>query len=163
MNCKAIIALACLAGLSLAASGQSALPELERNKAVVRAYMQEISNQASLENLDRYFAPGVVFNGSPDARQQLARKAAIRAAFPDHQVVIEDQIAQGDRVVTRVTFRGTHQGAFNGIPATGRQVEYAGIAIDRIVDGKVVEMWHLANTGALLQQLAAGSRPAARP
>jgi predicted ester cyclase len=68
---------------------------------------------------------------------------------------VEDQIAEGDKVVTRVTFHGTHQGQFNGIAPTGKQVKWSGIAMDRIADGKVVEMWHVQNTTGLLQQLGA--------
>lgn len=62
--------------------------------------------------------------------------SAIRSAFPDPHVTIEDQIAEQDRVVTRVTFRGTHPGEFSGVAATGRVVTYSGIAIDRIANGK---------------------------
>lgn len=80
---------------------------------------------------------------------------AIRSAFPDFHLVIEDQIAEGDKVGTRVTFHGTHQGEFRGIAPTGKQIEYSGVAIDRIVGGKAVEMWHLANQLALLQQVGA--------
>jgi predicted ester cyclase len=80
---------------------------------------------------------------------------AIRSAFPSHHLSVEDQIAEGDKVVTRVTFHGTHQGQFNGIAPTGKQVKWSGIAMDRIADGKVVEMWHVQNTTGLLQQLGA--------
>ena len=79
----------------------------------------------------------------------------MRSAFPDHHLTILDQIAEGDKVVTRVTFHGTHQGPFNGIAATGKQVEWSGIAMDRIADGKVVEMWHVQNTAGLMQQIGA--------
>jgi steroid delta-isomerase-like uncharacterized protein len=125
----------------------------ERNKAVVRAYLDEIVNQDKLDAFERYFSGDVVFNNSKDVKQQMARRLAIRRAFPDHRVVIEDQIAEGDKVVTRVTFKGTHSGDFNGVPATGRQVEYSGISMDRFVNGKLVEMWHLSNTQGLMQQL----------
>jgi predicted ester cyclase len=129
----------------------------EKNKAVVRGYMEEISNQGQWEAVARYFSADVIFNGSPDVRPLVARQRAVRAAFPDHRVVIEDQIAEGDKVVTRVTFSGIHLGTFNGIAATGRRVVYSGTAIDRIVNGKVVEMWHIANTLALLQQIGAAA------
>ena len=101
------------------------------------------------------------FNNSRDINQQLARMRAIRSAFPDLHVTIEDQIAEGDKVVTRVTFRGTHQGEFSGIAPTGKRVEYSGIAIDRIANGKVVEMWHISNMAGLLLQI--GATPSAAP
>jgi predicted ester cyclase len=59
-----------------------------------------------------------------------------------------------------VTFHGTHQGPFNGIAATGKQVEWSGIAMDRIANGKVIEMWHVQNTTGLMRQIGATS-PAA--
>src|SRR5919201_1870550 len=117
---------------------------LEHNKAIVRGYMMsEALSKGNVAALQRYFSDDVVFNNSRDIAQELARVRALRRAFPDLQVTIEDQIAEGDKVVTRVTFRGTHHGEFGGIAPTGKRVEYSGIAIDRIADGKVVEMWHL--------------------
>ena len=112
----------------------------------------------NLDAFERFFAPNAVFNGSRDAPRQFARMQAMRRAFPDHHLVVEDQIAEGDCVVTRVTFRGTHLGEFNGIAATGRKVECAGTAIDRLVDGKVVEMWHVTNMQTLLQQIGLGGK-----
>jgi steroid delta-isomerase-like uncharacterized protein len=144
---------AALAACTSPAPTTSPAPSPEQNKAIVRGYLEDISNQGKLEQVDRYFAADVVFNGSRDLKQQLVRLQAIRRAFPDHHLVIEDQVAEGDKVVTRVSFRGTHLGPFNGIAATGKTVTYAGTAIDRLQDGKVVEMWHIANTLALLQQI----------
>ncbi len=144
---------ATLQGVSLQAHGDHEQMELEQNKAIVRGYLNEVLNEGNTAAFDRYFADDVVFNNSNDCTQLLARIQAIRSAFPDHHVSIEDQIAEGDKVVTRVTFRGTHQGEFSGIPSTGKPVKYSGIAIDRIANGKVVEMWHLANIPGLLQQI----------
>lgn len=79
----------------------------------------------------------------------------MRVAFPDLRAKIEDQMGEGDKVATRVTFQGTHKGEFRGIPPSGKSVSYTGIAIDRIRGGKVVEMWHEANIISLLQQLGA--------
>lgn len=134
---------------------------LELNKAIVRDYLDEIVNKANMAAFDRYLSDDVVFNGSRAFRQHYpARLQAIRSAFPDHHLTIEDQVAEGDKVVTRVTFHGTHQGQFNGIAPTGKQVKWPGIAMDRIADGKVVEMWHVQNTAGLLQQIGATSPPA---
>lgn len=82
---------------------------------------------------------------------------ATLGAFPDFHLIIRDQIAEADKVVTRVTFHGTHQGQFNGIAATGRQVTWSGMAMDRIANGKVVEMWHVQSTAGLLQQIGAAT------
>ena len=148
------------AALSQTDAGQEKM-NLEQNKAIVRGYMtNEVLSKGDWAALTSYFSEDVVFNNSRDVKQHLVRMRALRSAFPDLHLTIEDQIAEGDRVVTRVTFRGTHQGEFNGIPPTGKPVEYSGIAIDRIADGKVVEMWHLANTLGLLEQIRPAPSPA---
>jgi predicted ester cyclase len=76
-----------------------------------------------------------------------------RAAFPDGSMTIEDMIAEGEKVVTRKTYRGTHQGEFLSIPPTGRHVSLGLIDIMRIVDGKVVEHWNVGDDLGMLQQL----------
>jgi predicted ester cyclase len=76
--------------------------------------------------------------------------------------VVEDQLAEGDRVGTRFTARGTHAGSFLGIPATGKAIAVEGIAIDRFAAGKLVESWLVYDRLGLLQQLGAvpGGLPA---
>jgi steroid delta-isomerase-like uncharacterized protein len=148
----------CPLTLSQGSTDQEKL-KLERNKAVVRGYMEEVLNKGNLAAFDSYFSPDVVMNNSKDLKRQLAGIQTIRTAFPDFKLVIEDQIAEGDKVVTRVTFQGTHLGEYRGVAPTGKQVRYSGIAMDRIADGKVVEMWHIADTLALLQQVGAIPSP----
>ena len=138
------------------ASGGSQKMQLEQNKTIARAYLHELVNANDVAAAERYFPPSATFNGSTITGQQLsAGMQATRKAFPDFRLTIADQIAEGDKVVTRVIFHGTHRGEFNGVAATGREVTWPGIAIDRIVDGKVVEMWHVQNRTVLLQQLNA--------
>jgi steroid delta-isomerase-like uncharacterized protein len=81
--------------------------------------------------------------------------AGFRAAFPDLQVTVEDQIAEGDKVVTRYTMRGTHQGAFMGLPPTGKHVTVSGIQIERVVQGQIVEHWRKSDDLGMMQQLGA--------
>ena len=134
--------------------------KIEQNKAIVRDYLNEIVNKGNMSAFDTFFSEDLVFNEARNFREQYpAQMQAIRGAFPDHHMIIRDQIAEGDKVVTRVTFHGTHSGPFIGIPATGKQVEWSGIAMDRIADGKVVEMWQVQNTAALMQQI--GPKPPA--
>jgi steroid delta-isomerase-like uncharacterized protein len=136
--------------------------KLEQNKAIVRDYLNEVVNKGNMAAFDIFFSEDAVFNEAGNVREQfVARMRAIRSAFPDHHLTIDDQIAEADKVVTRVTFRGTHQGPLNGVAASGRQVEWSSIAMDRIANGKVVEMWHVQNTAALMQQL--GATPPAAP
>jgi steroid delta-isomerase-like uncharacterized protein len=77
----------------------------------------------------------------------------LRTSFPDLTITIEDLIAEGDKVVTRLTARGTHQGTFRGIAPTGRVVSWTGIRIFRIAEGKIVEHWANWDDLSLLQQL----------
>jgi steroid delta-isomerase-like uncharacterized protein len=125
----------------------------EQNKAIVRAYLDEIVNKGNMAAFDRFFSDDTVFNNAKGLRQQMTAMQAIRGAFPDYRLTIEDQIAEGDKVVTRVIFEGTHQGNFEGVAATGRRVTWPGIAIDRIDNGKIVEMWHIRNRWELIQQI----------
>ena len=76
-----------------------------------------------------------------------------RSAFPDIQFTIEDLIAEGDKIVTRYTARGTHRGDLQGIPPTGRQVTVTGIIISRFANGKFVEGWLDFDALGMLQQL----------
>lgn len=129
---------------------------LEDVKEVVRGYMEEILNQGNFERYDAFFPREFWFNGRILDRIGLMRvRVSFAEAFPDFHMTIEDQIVEGDRVATRVTITGTHQGEFRGVPATDRAVAYAGIAIDRIVDGKVREMWHVSSDLAALLQIGA--------
>jgi len=77
-------------------------------------------------------------------------------AFPDFEMTAEDTIVEGDRVVIRVTARGTHQGEFMGIPPTGKRIEVPLIDISRIRDGKIVEHWGVMDSGVMMQQLGVG-------
>src|SRR5258706_12704593 len=79
--------------------------------------------------------------------------AGFCAAFPDLSHTIEDVIAEGDRVVVRARDRATHRGAYKGIPGTGKPVEFETIAIYRIADGKIAEVWQQMDVPGLVRQL----------
>ena len=129
----------------------------ERNKAQVRRVIEEIYNRGDLAVVDELAASDLVIHASSqDIRGRDGAKqyvAALRAGFPDLHLTVEDQVAEGDMVVTRWTARGTHTGAFQGIPATGRAIRVAGTDIDRIIDGKTVECWAHVDELGLMQQL----------
>ena len=102
-------------------------------------------------------APSQDIRGRDGAKQYVTM---LRTAFPDLHFTIEDQIAEGDMVVTRWTARGTHKGSFQGVPATGREIRLMGTDIDRMTDGKVVECWAHVDELGLMQQLGAiGAEP----
>jgi steroid delta-isomerase-like uncharacterized protein len=100
-------------------------------------------------NGQRSYAPA--FTGGIEAWKKFQSK--YRKAFPDHRLAIEDQIAEGDKVVTRWTTQGTHKADLPGIPATGKHVKITGITISRLSNGKIVEEWQNWDALGLLQQL----------
>ena len=85
---------------------------------------------------------------------------AWRAAFPDVRSTVEEQVAEGDRVVTRWTARGTHTGDFQGMVPTGRSFTLTGITIERVVDGRIAEVWVNRDDLGLLSQLGGLPAPA---
>lgn len=124
----------------------SQIGDPEHNKAIVRRYLDEIVNRRNLTAFDDFFAEDVVFNDVRNFVTDLpAFMLAIQSSFPDCRLTIGDQIAEGDKVVTRVTFHGTRKGTLTCSGATAKPMEWAGIAIDRIANGKIVEMWHVQN------------------
>lgn len=78
----------------------------------------------------------------------------MRRAFPDLQALVEDVIAADDKVAVRLTFRGTHRDDFQGLPATGREIQYASHEIYRLVDGLVAEEWICSDNASLFRQLS---------
>lgn len=134
------------------------------NKALVRRIFDEVINQRNVVAADEIFAADVrdhtVPPGLPPGRDGLkANFGAFLAAFPDLSFTVEDMIAEGDQVVTRRTFRGTHQGPLFGIPPTGRPVTVTGIDISRVEAGKVVEHWGNEDDLGMLQQLGVVPAP----
>ena len=138
----------------------------EENKALLRRSVEEVfSAQGDLDVADEIYAPNYVGHNpldpedvrGPEGAKEQARM--YRSAFPDVRLSIEEQVAEGDRVVTRWIGSGTHQGEMMGIAPTGNQIRVDGITISRIQDGKVVEDWELFNALGLMQQLDAIPTP----
>ena len=126
----------------------------EENKAVARRFFEEVWNNQNLDVVDEVFAPTVIFNGQPMPRDAIKLLVtARRAVFPDIQVTVEDQVAEGDKVSTRRTWRATHQGTYRGITATGKPVKWTQISIVRLAEGRIVEDWPVADELSILQQL----------
>ena len=135
----------------------------EQNKIVVRRALEEGYNQGNLDVVDELVSSNFVAHvGSEEIHGPAGMKqfvASLRAAFPDLQLSIEDQVAEGDRVVTRWTAHGTHTGPFRGIPPTGKPGTMTGIDIDRNVDGRPIECWTNTDDLGLLQQLGVVPAP----
>ncbi len=138
---------------------QTAAPKrsAEEHTAIIRRWFEEGINQGNLAVVDELFASDFVFHEpAGDVRGREALKRAVpgfRTAFPDMHITIEDQIVTGDKVVTRWTTVGTHQGAFMGIAPTGKRVTLTGIYIYRLAEGKIVELWTSRDDLGFLQQL----------
>lgn len=128
----------------------------EQNKAMVRRFFEEVWNQGKDDVIDEIFAPTVIFNGQSITREALKRAlAGRRAAFTDIHVTVEDQVAEGDKVSTRRTWRARHHGPYRGVVPTGKQVTWTQISVVRFSEGRVVEDWAVGDELSILQQLGA--------
>jgi steroid delta-isomerase-like uncharacterized protein len=137
----------------------------EENKTIVTRLIEEVFNEHDPDSVERFFAPDFVEHvpapgqgqGSEGMRRFLAE--VVFPAFPDMRWTIDEQLAEGDKVLTRFTWRGTHRGAFAGVPPTNEQVEVWGMVLDRISGGKLVESRILMDNVSMLQQLGAIPEP----
>lgn len=140
---------------------------LEEKKALCRRFLESADRAGSLEAGSDLLAPDFVVHPPsqpPGGREMFLHFGSVMfAAFPDLQHTFDEQIAVGDRVVNRLTMRGTHRGDFQGVPATGRPIEYQAITIYRIMDGKLAELWFVADFLALMQQIGAVPEPGQVP
>ena len=122
----------------------------EENKDIARK-VYEIIATGNLDLAEEIVDPDAPDNERPSLTEEHAQPRLIEtfrefaadahAAFPDMQITVEDMITEGDRVAARVSMRGTHQGEFQGIAATGRRVQVRAMDMFRIADGKIVEHW----------------------
>ena len=137
----------------------------EENKALTRRVMEEMFNKGNLDVADELLAPDFVVHDPAmpeDVRGPEGFKeyvGAFRSAFSDLHIRIDDQIAEGDKVVTRWTGTGTHDGDFMGIAPTGNRGEITGMEIRRISGGKLVEGWEGYDALGLMQQMGAIPTP----
>ena len=131
----------------------------DQNKAVFRRLVDEVFNQGKLATADELGTGYVEHSPMPgqgpgiEGFKQMVQM--FRDAFPDLQIRIEDLIAEGDRVVGRMTTSGTHRGTFMGLAPTGKRVTVSEIHILRFANGKVAEHWGLADDLGMMQQLGA--------
>ena len=133
----------------------------EEIRALHRRYAEEV-NRGNPAYLDEYFDPDYVYHGPTgelDVEGFKAMHSMFLAAFPDTRLKMEDTIAEGDKVVSRWTIRGTHKGEFQGIAPTGKEITVRGIIISRIRAGKAVEEWEAFDLMDMMQQLGAIPAP----
>ena len=131
----------------------------EENKTISRRLQEEVFGQGNVELVDELLAPDYVSHapGAPEQRRgaenikQIVR--TYRSAFPDLTYTVEEQVAEGDMVVTRWTARGTHEGEFMGVAPSGNTIEVSGMSMDRISGGKIVEDWVNWDALEMMQQI----------
>ncbi|MEO6697603.1 MAG: ester cyclase [Gammaproteobacteria bacterium] len=137
---------------------------IEQNKTIVRRYYEELWNKWSIANADELIAAEITFRGSLGLNMQGIKSfkeymAMMQGAFPDFHNAIEELIAEGDQVVARMSYSGTHRGELYGLAPTGKHVTYSGIAIFRIQHNKIVAGWVIGDALGLMKQLGAVHAP----
>jgi predicted ester cyclase len=137
--------------------------DLNRNKEVVLRFMRLMDGRPShLDVLDEVLAPDLRLQLGASHLDRTQTKDFIRAvyaAFPDFAHTPQETLAFGDRVVLRTTNCATHEGNFQGIAPTGRRISFGQIAIYRIADGKIADIWEEADLLGVMQQLGATVHP----
>ena len=162
-----IVGVVALAGRVGVAAEEAATPageasERTANAELARRFYEEF-HARNVAVADEIIAAEAVFHmaGGDEGFEEAKQTAAeIQAAFADVEWPVEDSVVDGDSVAARWTFRGTHEGEFRGIPASGNRVEVSGISILKIEDGRIVEGWIEFDSFSFLQQLGALPGPA---
>ena len=133
----------------------------EPNTETIRRVREEAMREGALDKLDGLYTDDYVYHGIAllgDLRGPTAFKEMVKGfidAVSEFQETVEDQIAEGDKVVTRLRGRGKHTGAFMGAAPTGKELKWSAISITRFVDGKIAEEWVEFDALNFLQQLGA--------
>lgn len=137
----------------------------EKNKNIVRRFVQEVWNEGKLDVADEVLAADYIEHPStpddskkeeptgPDGMKRFV--AMFRNAFPDITFAIEHMVAEGDKVAIHLVGQGTHQGELHGLPPTGKHVRIGGAAIHRIQNDKIVETYQVVDRLSLREQLGA--------
>jgi steroid delta-isomerase-like uncharacterized protein len=128
------------------------------NKATLQRFFDELFTQGDLNVADELVAANYLNHnavpGETPGREGLKQFVAyLHRAWADLNFAVEDQIAEGDKVTTRFTITGTHQGEFAGVPATGKPIRIQAINIHRVTDGQIQEAWVEWDAMGMMQQL----------
>jgi steroid delta-isomerase-like uncharacterized protein len=129
----------------------------EENKAIIQRFYQEVVNQGNIDLVEVLMVDDYIEHGNPAGSGIQGFRQFFQGlgkAFPDLQITVEDLIAEGDKVVARVTVNATHQGVFMGsIEPTGKRVSFTGVDIFQLADGKIIGRWNQRDLLGLVQQL----------
>jgi predicted ester cyclase len=140
---------------------------VEENKTLIRRYclMDADEIRKSILEVDEYHAPELVLHGPDgdwDSTQNRRFVEAIVTAFPDGKYHCDDIVADGDKVVARYHFTGTHSGRLLGVAASGKKVNIKGLGIYRMGGGKIVEGWFVSDMMGAMKQMGAIPSPSAK-
>ena len=135
----------------------------DANRALIHRWFEEVWNKGRAEAIDEMFAEDGVANGLADESGDALRGPSgfkpffqtFREAFPDIEVIVEDTVVEGNKVAARCRVRATHKGDSLGFAATNQPVEFTGICIVRIEDGKIAEAWNNFDFMSMFQQINA--------
>ncbi len=131
------------------------------SEQVVRDYWRRVWCEGSADAALELYAEGALMNGEPLDREEFAASVvAWHGKFPGFTATVEDAIVSGDRVVTRVTYRGTHAATWAGLAATGRSFASPGLDVFTVRDGRITEHWHATDHYELIVQLGGKIVPA---
>lgn len=137
---------------------------LKQNRQLVRRFVEDVFNGREYDALEEFWASDYVQHG-PGHGVEMDRDTArehmemIHSAFPDVDCVEEACVCEGDWVASHYTYRGTHEGEFNGIEPTGIEAEIGGMVLNRIEDGRIAESWVYPDFMSLMEQLGAFEAP----
>ena len=131
-----------------------------QNKTLMQRFYDDVANQGKLDWIDEFMADDFVeheaFPGLAEGREGVKQFfSMIRSAFDDFRMDVEELVAEGDKVVARITMKGTHRDEFMGIAGTGATINVAAIDIIRFADGRAVEHWGVTDSMAMMDQLGA--------
>jgi steroid delta-isomerase-like uncharacterized protein len=135
----------------------------DENRALIHRWFEEVWNKGRAEAIDEMFAEDGIANGLADESGEPLRGPSgfkpffqrFREAFPNLEVIVEDTVAEGDKIAARCRVRGTHKGDSLGVAATNNEIEFTGICIVRIKDGKIAEAWNNFDFQSMSRQINA--------
>jgi steroid delta-isomerase-like uncharacterized protein len=130
----------------------------ETNKAIVRRMIEQVWNERRVDLIEEFYTEDVIqhivgISSKPGLESVRSATSMILNAYPDLQHAIDDEIAEGEKVVNRWTMTSTHPGELNGVPAAGKPVIQSGVSIFHLSNARVDEFWLLTDSPKLMQQL----------
>jgi steroid delta-isomerase-like uncharacterized protein len=139
----------------------------DRNDTIQHRWFEEVWNKGRADAIDQMLAPEIVGHGLVDSNGNEVRGVeafksfyeSFREAFPDIKVTVEDTVAEGDKIVARCTVRATHTGEGLGVNPTNRPVEFTGMCMLRVKDGRIVESWNSFDFLTMMQQIGLVRQP----